>query len=194
MIAQHNHDDVDTTRNPCLLARGLKDVFQDALLEHIETTSDAEATVYKIIKHLYDLAMANRSALSFENRMMRHASRIKSLSILRQAPYLVSVQLPATNPMAANLPHTMLTRPLYAFSLGQQQSWISQFRQGQESALVRFLLLFLSRLHTLEIIGTLAVLPRTDFFVRSGFLQGLRRLKIRAHSESETPLKTSCYR
>lgn len=191
IIARHNYGDSDATRNACLIAKCLTPVFQEVLLEHIETTSEMNGGIFKIINHMHDLAVADQSStIPIRNKMMQHASRITSLSIARQIPNSNAIHPLVANCVVANT-YALIIRSMHTFGAAQREKWVRDFHHGKDSALVRFLLWLSSSIHTLEVSGTVGSLPRSDFFRRSGALQNLRRLRLSRLAQSR--LSVACY-
>jgi hypothetical protein len=191
IIARHNYGDYEATRNACLVAKRMTPVFQEVLLEHVETISNTDGGIYKIINHVHDLAMAGQNNnFLLQNRIVRCATHITSLLISRQDPYSNAVHARAASAVA-NQPYAHMIRSLGGFSAAQKQRWIGDLFKGKDSALVRFLLWLASSIHTLEVTGTIAALPHTDFFKCSGALSNLCRLRISHLSQSK--LSAACY-
>jgi hypothetical protein len=163
IITRHNYGDSYAARNACLVAKCMTLVFQEVLFEHVETTSNTSGGICKIINHVYDLAMAGQTNNFFlQNRMMQHASRITSLLIARLHPYSDGVHALAASAVS-NQPYAHIIRSLHGFSVAQKQRWIGDLFNGTDSALVRFLLWLACSIHTLEVSGTIAALPHSEF-------------------------------
>jgi len=194
-IARHNYTDTATTRNVCLVAKRLTPIFQTVLLEHIETKTEKNNTLCRIIEHILSLALADPSPDPIETKIVRQASSIRSLKICR---WTNSATLHWSTPLshvgAPMVHYGRIIKAAGTFNSVQQQAWRDGLVIGKDSAILRLLLCFLSRLDTLELQGSVISLPRAAYFrqLRGGALQSLRKLRLCRLQENHN-LTATCY-
>ena len=194
-IARHNYTDTATTRNVCLVAKRLTPIFQTVLLEHIETKTENNNTLCRIIERILSLALADPSADPIETKIVRQASSIRSLKIGR---WTNSATLQWSTPLShVGGPMVHYGRMISAagtFNSFQQQSWRGGLVSGKDSAILRLLLCFLSRLDTLELQRSVISLPRAAYFrqLRGGALLSLRKLRL-CRLQTNHNLTATCY-
>jgi hypothetical protein len=180
--------------NVSLVCRGLRYVFQEALLTHIETLYDMNDHLLALLEQIYLVTLATPATRTTQlrGRVEQVTCQVRSLKTARDKPYIDSTWPKDETLGDKRLPfYTELVNTAGTLSSSQKKYWLKRVVVGKDFALMQILFSILPQLHTLEIEKTLAMLPRQDFLVRTGAFQNLRKLKLSGFSKE--PLTTAFY-